>query len=46
MIPALWTAAYGERGNALTRLVAKLTIRTSEFLRALSRYSHDTFTTL
>lgn len=46
MIPALWTTAYGERGNALTRLVARLTIRTTEFLRALSRCGHDTFMTL
>ncbi|MDX8032602.1 hypothetical protein SK803_20500 [Lentzea sp. BCCO 10_0856] len=46
MIPALWTMAYGERGNALTRGVARLAVRTTEFLRALSRCGHDTFTIL
>jgi hypothetical protein len=46
MIPPLWNSAYGRRGNALTRFAARLAVRTTELLRALSRYERDTFMTL
>ena len=46
MIPTLWTSAYGRRGNALTRFVAKLAVRVGEFVRELSRHDRDTFMSL
>lgn len=46
MMPTLWTSAYGRRGNAFTRFLAKLAVRAGEFVRELSRYERDTFMTL
>lgn len=46
MVPPLWTSAYGRRGNAATRFVAKLAVRAREFVRELARYDRDTFMTL
>ncbi|MEV6236638.1 hypothetical protein [Lentzea sp. NPDC051838] len=46
MIPTLWTSAYGRRGNAFTRFVARLAVRVGEFVRELSCYDRDTFMSL
>ncbi|MEU3413140.1 MULTISPECIES: hypothetical protein [unclassified Streptomyces] len=45
-VPALWPAAYGPKARPLPRLLARTTVRLTDFVRALALADHRPFTTL